>query len=585
MHPNEWGEYQFKTEDQILDEILTEEIAGQDRRRGKTGSRSVAKRQFIYTAVFAVAVVLWTLLPGGAKPWIIPAALVGAGFLTTMFSKKSNRGCGCLPVVVLLPFSLILATSLDASSNLGVTIFGIAVSVVAYILLMVNSLKKGRISMLSAAAKANPDRDIAQLVAEDSYVIGEEKPLGSSKAILAAILAAAVAGSGLGFSTLFSGSVTSDEDVEAVNNNPQAAYTWHLTVSGYVLEDFDAGTEERNPNIPSTVDGIAVVGIGERAFQGETRVTEVVLPDSIIEIGSYAFKGCENLVSITMGDQVTAIGGEAFMGCSSLTSFTVPTGVTEIRGNTFQDCTALKTVTLHDGLTAIHAYAFNNCRSLESITLPSGITEIRANTFENCASLKSIEIPKGVTRIAAHAFRGCSALAQVSVPATVREIGSSAFRDCAALKEIYIPEDCVVDERAFKDSPTDVVRTDYFTQEQWDAIIQEADEKIVDVLYFVYSKEAGADKVFYPGEEGWVVIANSEAFTENIASTMALQPMYDYIEVLAYLNLMKDQGAEYVKYCVLSPTASEIAGENWFLGVDYSIDEMIAQAEAGLAEQ
>ena len=66
---------------------------------------------------------------------------------------------------------------------------------------------------------------------------------------------------------------------------------------------------------------------------------------------------------------------------------------------------------------------------------------------------------------------------------------------------------------------------------------------------------------------------------------MALQPMYDYSEVLAYLNLMKDQGAEYVKYCVLSPMASEIAGENWFLGVDYPIDEMIAQAEAGLAAQ
>ena len=194
-------------------------------------------------------------------------------------------------------------------------------------------------------------------------------------------------------------------------------------------------------------------------------------------------------------------------------------------------------------------------------------------------------IPKGVTRIAAHAFRGCSNLAEVSVPATVKEIGSSAFRDCDALKEIDIPEDCIVDERTFKDSPTKVNRMSYFTDEEWAAIIEEADAKIADVLYFVYSKEDGTDKVFYPGEEGWVVIADSEAFTENIASSMALQPMYDYSEVLAYLNLMKDQGAEYVKYCVLSPMASEIAGENWFLGVDYPIDEMIAQAEAGLAAQ
>ena len=582
MLPPEWEKYRFKSSDTILEEMLTQEIGNQDRRRGKTASRSLAKRRLVYTVAFAVVAVLWTIMPVEVKAWAVPVALVIIGFLLAMRTEKTKQGCGCLPALLLLPFSLMLASAAEASSNITVAVIGIVVFAAVYVFLMVSAR---RMSILTAAAKANPARELAQIVAEDSYVIGEEKPLGSSRVLTAAILAAAVAGSGLGISAGFSDAMTSDDDIEAANLNPQAAYSWELTDAGYVLTDFDAGTEEVNPNIPAEIDGTPVVAIGQRAFQNETGVTEVVLPDSVTEIGSYAFKGCTNLKSVILGSGVTAIGGEAFMGCASLTSFTLPQGVTEIRGNTFQDCTSLKEVVLHEGVTAIHAYAFNGCTALESITLPSGITEIRANTFENCDSLTSIVIPEGVTRIAAHAFRDCDYLAEVTVPYTVKEIGSSAFRDCDRLYSIEIPEDCEVDERSFKDSPTNVVRTTHFTQEQWDAIIREADEKIVDVLYFVYSKEDGADKVFYPGEEGWVVIADSEYFTENIASSMALHPMYDYIEVLAYLNLMKDQGAEYVNYCVLSPTASEITGENWFLGVEYTIDEMIAMAEAGIAEQ
>ena len=93
-----------------------------------------------------------------------------------------------------------------------------------------------------------------------------------------------------------------------------------------------------------------------------------------------------------------------------------------------------------------------------SIELPSGITEIRGNTFENCRNLQTIRIPDGVTRIGGHAFAGCSSLYNVDVPDTVNEIGSSAFRYCSSLKTIYIPQSAKINERAFKDSPTQIIR-------------------------------------------------------------------------------------------------------------------------------
>ena len=108
--------------------------------------------------------------------------------------------------------------------------------------------------------------------------------------------------------------------------------------------------------------------------------------------------------------------------------------VNEIRGNVFQ------------GL------------GFTEITLPSGLTQIRASSFEGCKNLRSIDIPYGVTRIAAHAFCDCASLQYVNVPATVEEIRSSAFRRCYHLYEIKIPEKTVVNEKAFKESPTRVIR-------------------------------------------------------------------------------------------------------------------------------
>lgn len=188
----------------------------------------------------------------------------------------------------------------------------------------------------------------------------------------------------------------------------------------------------------------------------------VVIPEqvegkTVIAIDSGAFMDERGIVSVSIPDTVTAIGAEAFSGCTKLESIVIPPKVTEIRGNCFENCTHLQQVTLHEGIRTIRGYAFHNCFALEQIELPSGITEIRGNCFENCRKLKSIVIPEGVTRIAAHAFMGCYELESVTVPSTVREIGSSAFRQCRSLYTIELPVAAVVNGKAFKESPTNII--------------------------------------------------------------------------------------------------------------------------------
>ena len=199
-----------------------------------------------------------------------------------------------------------------------------------------------------------------------------------------------------------------------------------------------------------------VTEIRESAFEDCSNLKTVTLPNGIVNIRASVFKNDKSLYAIELPESLEYLGACAFSNCMSLQEITIPSKVTEINGQTFEYCTALKQINLHDDIISIHGENFVGCINLDNVILPSKITEIRGNTFENCYSLSSIIIPDGVTRIGGHAFYGCKSLKYVSVPETVVEIGSSAFRMCSSLYTIELPTNIVINERAFKESPTEI---------------------------------------------------------------------------------------------------------------------------------
>lgn len=76
--------------------------------------------------------------------------------------------------------------------------------------------------------------------------------------------------------------------------------------------------------IPSEINGIPVMSIGEKAFKGYDGLTGVTIPDSVTSIGYGAFYGCSGLTSVTIPDSVASCEGDAFSYCSSLTSVSLP---------------------------------------------------------------------------------------------------------------------------------------------------------------------------------------------------------------------------------------------------------------------
>lgn len=126
------------------------------------------------------------------------------------------------------------------------------------------------------------------------------------------------------------------------------------------------------------------------AYQNNTRIVSVVIPNSVTSIGERTFNNCSNLISVTIGNSVESIGIYAFAVSRSLTSITIPNSVTSIGDDAFSSCSGLTSVTIGNNLSNIGDYTFSQCSSLTSITIPNSVKSIGYRAFSGCSVLTSI---------------------------------------------------------------------------------------------------------------------------------------------------------------------------------------------------
>ena len=200
-----------------------------------------------------------------------------------------------------------------------------------------------------------------------------------------------------------------------------------------------AGKELSSINIPSVIDGKAVVAIGKDVFKDCTDIIEIIMPDSIENIGDYAFSGCTGITSIIIPNNVTSIGAFAFSGCTGITNLIIPDSVTSIDNSAFRECTGLTQITIPNSVTSIGSSIFSGCKKLSRMIVPGNITSI-TSMFYNCTGLQSVTIENGVTDIGVNAFYFCRSLNSITIPNSVTSIGESAFYNCICLTSITIPD-------------------------------------------------------------------------------------------------------------------------------------------------
>lgn len=203
--------------------------------------------------------------------------------------------------------------------------------------------------------------------------------------------------------------------------------------------------------LPSTINSWPVTKIGESAFQDNTTITSVTIPDSVTEIGANAFAGCTNLTSVTYGGDWSNLtiqsGNPAVEDAAKdaaneqLFEFEFTPDNTAVIVTNYKGTAADVTIpSCYKGkpVTAINNAAFPNS-AVTSVTIPDSVTSIPDAAFVNCSQLTNISIPNSVTYIGFSAFDGCASLKSITLPSSLRTIGNSAFADCPSLMTVTYP--------------------------------------------------------------------------------------------------------------------------------------------------
>lgn len=230
--------------------------------------------------------------------------------------------------------------------------------------------------------------------------------------------------------------------------------------------------------IPKEINGRPVVGITENGFKDCSKITEVVLPDTVTEIGKKAFSGCSSMESINIPDGVEIIGAAAFNECTSLTGISIPDAIESIGDLAFCGCWRINEFSLPDKVIDLgnnilfNSGYYKNVDNwdgnalyagkhliihpdislsghlttgvftlregtitiadegvggrLSGVNIPDSLKRIGREAFRS-SSLKSIVIPEGVEYIGERAFYYSSALTDIKLPGTLKYIGSNAF--------------------------------------------------------------------------------------------------------------------------------------------------------------
>ena len=207
--------------------------------------------------------------------------------------------------------------------------------------------------------------------------------------------------------------------------------------SGLPLESFKNTTattiEEYafafNQNL-THVDLTGIESIGQYAFI-ESKLTELVFPDSLTSVGNGVFLRSESLESVRFGKGLKESSHDLFGSCTALKNVDFG-GLQKVYGGTFEDCTALVSVDLSESVTELDALAFSRCTELESITMKA-VEKIGPYCFDFCRKLSKVSLNEGLKQIETMAFVQ-ALLTEIDIPASVTFIEDLAFSSIVEIR-------------------------------------------------------------------------------------------------------------------------------------------------------
>ncbi len=192
---------------------------------------------------------------------------------------------------------------------------------------------------------------------------------------------------------------------------------------------------------------------------------EVTVPASVTKIQDYAFLGCNAISAVRFvgGIEPMTVGNYAFYGCTKITDVVLPTNVIGVGEGAFWDCKSLENITLSKNLSSFDIATLDGCDAIKNVFVEAGNVNYLSDSGVLYNSNKTLLMlyPKGRTEtvysvldgvitIGQSAFLGNGILETVVFPTGLIEINDNAFANCSALKNVIIPNTVeLIGENAF----------------------------------------------------------------------------------------------------------------------------------------
>ncbi len=246
---------------------------------------------------------------------------------------------------------------------------------------------------------------------------------------------------------------SSDESVVKVDNGKVTALTTgqaKITAAvGNITVSCDVAVyQSDNVIIYTTTDKKVLTPYNEDAF-GSAIVSNTYVGDvgiiifekPVTFIGNMAFNEQSKLKSIVIPNTVSTIGKRAFYKCAGLLYVKLPQSLTSIDDDAFNRCSSMKALSFPDNVLEIGEYAFSHCyKAFENNTLvlPKKLQTISSGAFEYC-ELINVIWNEDLNHIESRAFYG-NDFEEISIPGSVASLDYHIFESCKLLKKVEFQE-------------------------------------------------------------------------------------------------------------------------------------------------
>ena len=211
--------------------------------------------------------------------------------------------------------------------------------------------------------------------------------------------------------------------------------------------------------------------IGDQAFEGNTFITEMVLPKGLTSIGKLGVGNFSNLTRVSIPNTVTNLNG-AFEGDLKLFNFDIEEGSpftynttnnentinALVKGNTlvfgtkdtiigkdttnlsdgaFKSNTDLIKLHIPNNVNTLGQECFYGCSNLNEVSFDSNMNLVEiSNSCFSRTGITAIEVPENVTLIRNLAFDLCTKLTHITLPTTLKSLEYRPFQACRALSKL-----------------------------------------------------------------------------------------------------------------------------------------------------